>query len=218
MGRLREQAAGREDELKAEIAHIELMAQQYNETMGQLREQAASRDAKLAQRIEEHSVALLAKEKEVLELWVTLTEAQERILREAERNSQREQELFAETEEIRRQHREWKETADEFMLKWRITEDERAKLADAYTELQAEGIITRARLQDAWSKEVEVAFTQLTKCHEQALTLANTFKQKKNKTPWSAPSDNTKKTPKSQGRNWKPIERKPAWTILASRS
>ena len=68
MGRLREQAVGREDELKAEIAHAELMAQQYNETMGNLREQAASRDAELAQRIEEHSVALQAKEKEVLDL------------------------------------------------------------------------------------------------------------------------------------------------------
>ena len=121
MGRLREQAASQEAELRAKIAHAELMAWQYNETMGQLREQAASREAELAQRIEEHSVALKAKEKEVLELRVALTEAQERILREAERNSQREQELFAETEEIRRQHREWKEMAEDFMLKWRIT-------------------------------------------------------------------------------------------------
>ena len=68
MGRLREQAVGREDELKAEIAHAELMAQQYNATMDQLRGQATSREAELAQKTEEHSVALKAKEKEVLEL------------------------------------------------------------------------------------------------------------------------------------------------------
>mgnify|MGYP007130468671 CR=1 FL=1 len=37
------------------------MAQHYNETMSQLREQAASREAKLAQRMEEHSVAMKAK-------------------------------------------------------------------------------------------------------------------------------------------------------------
>ena len=48
MGPLKEQAASREAELKAEIAHAELMAQQYNETMGQLREQAASQEAELA--------------------------------------------------------------------------------------------------------------------------------------------------------------------------
>ena len=68
MGRLREQAAGREDELKVEIAHAKLMAQQYNATMHQLWEQATSREAELAQKMEEHSVALKAKEKEVLEL------------------------------------------------------------------------------------------------------------------------------------------------------
>ena len=49
--------------------------------------------------------------------------------------------------------------ANEFMLKWRITEDERAKLADSYTELQAEGIVTKARLEDAWKKEVEETLT-----------------------------------------------------------
>ena len=105
----------------------------------------------------------------MLELRVTLIEAQERTLKEAERNSQWEQELFIESEEIRRQHREWKETADEFMLKWQITEDERARLTDAYTELQVEGIVTTARLEDAGKKEVVETLTQLTKHHEQAI-------------------------------------------------
>ena len=108
----------------------------------------------------------------MLELRVTLIEAQERTLKEAERNSQWEQELFAETEEVRRQQREWKEMVNDFMLKWKIAEDEREKLSDAYTKLQAEGIVTRARLEDARKKEVEETLTQLTKRHEQALALA----------------------------------------------
>ena len=90
MGRLREQATSREDELKAVIAHAELMAQQYNATMDRLREQAASREAELVQKMEEHSVALKAKEKELLDLQVALTNAKERILREEERNCLRE--------------------------------------------------------------------------------------------------------------------------------
>ena len=166
MGRLSEQAAGWEDKIKAEIAHAELMAQQYNETMGNLREQAASRDAELAQRIEEHSVALQAKEKEVLDLQVALTDAKERILREEERNRQREHELFAENEEIRSQHREWKEMANEFMLKWRIVEEQKEQLSDSYTKLQEKGIITRERLRAEWTKEVEEATAQLTKHYE----------------------------------------------------
>ena len=53
-------------ELKAEIAQTERMEQRHNEEIGQLREQAASLEAELKQMIEEHSVALKAKEKEVL--------------------------------------------------------------------------------------------------------------------------------------------------------
>ena len=64
------------------------MEQMHNEVMDQLREQAASREAELAQRMEEHSVAMKAKEKEVLDLQVALTEAKECILREEERNHQ----------------------------------------------------------------------------------------------------------------------------------
>ena len=84
------------------------MAQQYNVIMSQLREQAASREDELAQGMEEHSVTMKEKEKEVLDLQVALTKAQERILMEAERNHQREQELFTETKEIRRQRTEYK--------------------------------------------------------------------------------------------------------------
>ena len=150
MGRLKEQAASREAELKAKIAHDELMAQHYNDTMSQLQEQAASREAELAQRMEEHSVAMKAKEKEVLDLQVALTDAKERILREEERNRQREQEFFAENEEIRSQHREWKEMANEFMLKWRIVDEQKEQLSDSYNKLQEESIITRERLRNEW--------------------------------------------------------------------
>ena len=63
------------------------------------------------------------------------------------------------------------------MLKWQIIKDERAKLADSYTELQAEGIVTKARLEDAWKKEVEETLTQLTKRHEEALANAKAKKE-----------------------------------------
>ena len=97
----------------------------------------------------------MQKKKEVLDLQISLTEAKERILREEERNRQREQELFAETEEIRRQHREWKETTNEFMLKWRIAEEKKAQLSNSYHELQEEGIVMRERLRGEWKKEIE---------------------------------------------------------------
>ena len=123
--------------------------------------------------IEEHVVALKAKEKEVLDLQVALTEAKECVLMEEERNRQREHELFDENLDIRSQQRELQEMANEFMLKWRIIEEQRAKLSDSYNKLQAEGIVTRERLRDAWKKEVEETLTQLTKHHEQTLVLAN---------------------------------------------
>ena len=45
--------------------------------MDQLQEQATSRQAELAQKMEKHSVAMKEKEKEVLDLQVALTKAQE---------------------------------------------------------------------------------------------------------------------------------------------
>ena len=88
MGHLREQAASKQTELMAELARTKHMAQQHNEAIGQIREQAVSRETELKQRIDEHSAALKAKEKEVLDLQVALTEAKECILREEERNHQ----------------------------------------------------------------------------------------------------------------------------------
>ena len=66
----------------------EYLEQRHKEAIGQLREQAASREAEVKQMVDEHSFALKAKEKEVLDLQVALTEAKERILREEEQNRQ----------------------------------------------------------------------------------------------------------------------------------
>ena len=58
-----------------------------------------------------------AKEKEVLDLQATLTDAKEWNLREEERNRRREEDLIAENGELRSQRMTFKELADEFMLK-----------------------------------------------------------------------------------------------------
>ena len=144
------------------------MAQQYNATMDQLRKQATSREAELAQRMEEHSVAMKAKEKEVLDLQVTLTDTKERILREEERNRQQEQELFAENTEIRGQHTELKEMANELMLKWRIVNEKKEQLSESYNKLQEEGIITRERLRADWRILIDKHHQQLTKKVEES--------------------------------------------------
>ena len=65
-------------------------------------------------------------------LQVSITEAKERFIKEAERNSQRERELFADNQELRRQQRALQELANEHMQKWRISEEQRAKISDAY--------------------------------------------------------------------------------------
>ena len=69
--------------------------------------------------------------------------------------------------------------ANEFMLNWQITEEEKAKLADSYHECQEEGIVTRERLRAEWRKEVEETTTQLTKHYEQPIALV-TAKAKDN--------------------------------------
>ena len=151
--------------------------------MDQLQEQATSREAELAQRMEEHSVAMKAKEKEVLDLQVTLTDTKERILREEERNRQQEQELFAENTEIRGQHTELKEMANELMLKWRIVNEKKEQLSESYNKLQEESIVTKERLRADWKKEIEETIAQLTKHYEQTIALV-TAKAKDNQATW----------------------------------
>ena len=84
----------------------------------------------------------------MLDHQVALTEAKEHALREEDRNSQRERELFAKNEEIRSQQRELQSIANEYMLKWKIIEEQRTQLSNSYHELQVEGIVTRERLRD----------------------------------------------------------------------
>ena len=74
MADLKEQATSREVVLNN---HAELMAQEYNGAVGRLRAQAVSQEAELAQRMKEHSATLKAKEKEILDLQATLTNAKE---------------------------------------------------------------------------------------------------------------------------------------------
>ena len=81
---------------------------------------------------------LKAKEREVLDLQVAITEAKEHVIREEERNSQRELELFVENQEIRSQQRELQDLANEYMQKWKITEEQRAQISDSYHQLQVE--------------------------------------------------------------------------------
>ena len=151
--------------------------------MGCLREHAASQEARFAQKMEECSAALKAKEKEVLDLQATLTDAKEWNLREEERNHQREQELLAENKELRSQRTEFKELADEFMLKWKIVNEQKDQQTDSYHALQEEGIVTREKLWAEWTKEVEEATTQLTKHYEQTIALVTAI-AKNNQASW----------------------------------
>ena len=82
MGQLTEQLASQEAELMDELPRTEHMEQQHNEAIGERRAQAASQEAELKQVITENSAVLKAKEKDVLDLQITLTEAKERILLE----------------------------------------------------------------------------------------------------------------------------------------
>ena len=79
-----------------------------------------SREAELKQMTDENLTAVKAKEREVLDLHVALTDAKERVLKEEERHRQREHELFTENLDIRKQQRDLQEMANEFMFKWRM--------------------------------------------------------------------------------------------------
>ena len=65
----------------------------------QLQEQAAGREADLKRLLDESATKLQAKEREVFDLQVANTEAKERLIKEEERNSQREVQQFEENEE-----------------------------------------------------------------------------------------------------------------------
>ena len=73
--------------------------------------------------------------------------------------------------------------ANEFMLKWTITEEQKEQLSDSHHNLEEEGIITRERLQGEWTKEVEEGTTQLTKLYEQSIALV-TANAKNNQATW----------------------------------
>ena len=76
-----------QEELKAQIALVEIAQKRHNEAIAQLREQAVGREADLKRLLAESSAKLQAKEREVLDLQVANTEAKERWIKEEERNS-----------------------------------------------------------------------------------------------------------------------------------
>ena len=139
------------------------MLREHNEEMGRLREQAASKDAEFKQKMKENSTALAEKEKEFLDLQAALDYAKEWNRREDERNRQREEELVAVNAELQSQRMTYKEMADEFMLKWKIVNEQKAELTDSYHALQQEKIVLREKLWVEWTKEVEEATEHLTK-------------------------------------------------------
>ena len=143
MARLQEQASSRVAELNT---HAEHMLRKHNEEMSQLREQAASKDAEFKQQMKEYSAALAEKEQEVLDLHAALDYAKDWNRREDERNRRREEELVAANAELQSQRMTFKEMVDEFMLKWKIVNEQKAELTDSYNALQEEKIILREKL------------------------------------------------------------------------
>ena len=133
--------------------------------------------------MKENSAALAEKEKEVLDLQAALDYAKEWNRREDERNRQREEELVAVNAELQSQRMTYKEMADEFMLKWKIVNEQKAELTDSYHALQQEKIVLREKLWVEWTKEVEEATEQLTKHYEQTIELV-TAKAKNNQATW----------------------------------
>ena len=160
-----------QEELQAQIALAEMAEQNHNNILGQQREQAASREANLKRLLAKRSAALEAREREVMTLQVSITEAKERFIKETERNSQREQELFADNQELRRHQRAFQDMANEHMQKWRISEEQRAKISDAYHQLQSEHIAVKEQHRDAWRQERDETVAQLTNRYEQTIAL-----------------------------------------------
>ena len=101
-----------------------------------------------------------------MNLQVAITEAKERFIKEEERNSRQERELFVDNEELRTQHRELQEMASRHLQMWKISKEQRALISDSYHKLQVEDIVDRERQQDAWRKEVDETIVQLTKHYE----------------------------------------------------
>ena len=73
--------------------------------------------------------------------------------------------------------------ANEFMLKWRIVDEQKEKLLESYNKLQEESIVTKERLRADWKKEIEETIAQLTKHYEQTIALV-TAKAKDNQATW----------------------------------
>ena len=91
----------------------------------------------------------------MLDLQVAITEAKERFIKEEERNSRRELQLFVDNKELRSQNRELQEMASRHLHMWKISEEQRAQISDSYHHLQVEAIVDMERQRDAWRKEAD---------------------------------------------------------------
>ena len=107
----------------------------------------------------------------MLDLQVANTEAKERFIKEEERNSRQELQLFEENEDLRSQNTKLQEMASQHLHMWKISEEQRATISESYHQLQVEAIVDMERQRDAWIIESDERAAQLTKNDEQSLAL-----------------------------------------------
>ena len=106
-----------------------------------------------------------------MNLQAVIPEAKERFIKEEERNSRRERELFAYNEELRSQHKELQEMASQHLQMWKISKEQRAQISDSYHHLQVEAIVNMEQQRDAWRKQSDKTTPQLLKNNEQSIAL-----------------------------------------------
>ena len=84
----------------------------------------------------------------MLDLQVANTEAKERFIKEEERNSRQELQLFEENEDLRSQNTKLQEMASQHLHMWKISEEQRATISESYHQLQVEAIVDMERQRD----------------------------------------------------------------------
>ena len=83
-----------------------------------------------------------------MDLQVANTEAKERFIKEEERNSRRELQLFDKNEELRSQDTELTQMVSQQLRMWKISKEQRAQISDSYNHLQVEAIVDMERQRD----------------------------------------------------------------------
>ena len=83
-----------------------------------------------------------------MDLQVANTKAKERFIKEEERNSRRELQLFDKNEELRSQDTELTQMVSQQLRMWKISKEQRAQIFDSYNHLQVEAIVDMERQRD----------------------------------------------------------------------